>query len=135
MPSLVAWAPEGQEVIGAIEVKQGSLLTRDDYLLHLGFRVRQMAMEAAPDELAQAESLLMEAGLLDVPMDDPEQAGAMLVWENAQVQTRLRELGIPGALVTEPRILRSNPAAVEALKATTLPMWATELAASLIERD
>ena len=135
MQSLIAWAPERMETLGAIEVKAGSRLNRQSDLNHLGFRVGQMARAANPDGLVQAQNLLMEAGLLDLPMQDAEQAGSILVWENAAVQSRLRELAIPGPLLDQPRVLRSNPAAVEALRATTLPMWASELAASLIERD
>jgi hypothetical protein len=130
--TLLAWAPQDQPSLGAIEVAKSERLTPPAYWNHLGFRLKALAKSAAPEELAQASEAMMQAGLLDAPIE-PEQAGTMLLWENPAVQARLQAMGVPGPMPMMP-ILRSDPQALAALETVTLADWATELAAALTER-
>lgn len=129
MNSLKAWAPKGLETLGAVEVKTGALLSPQAYWNHLGFRLKALAEEATPEELEQASSLLMAAGLLDLPLE-VEQAGTLLLWENPAMQARLMEAGLPGDLLAQGRILKDDPLARSALVETTLNGWAMEAAGS-----
>lgn len=134
MTRLMAWAPKGLETVGAVVVPAGTILLPQTYLDKLGWRVRKMAMEADPLEMAQASDLLMQAGLLETALDDPDQAAAMLIWENLEMQTHLQEMGVPGPVLDEGQILSSDPAAEQAIRSTTLPMWAMEVACNRADR-
>ena len=132
MATLMAWAPAGQESLGAIQVPMGTALSNQRYWNLLGLRLKQMANRSSPQELQEASNLLIQASLLEQFLE-PTQAAQMLLWENLPIKRRLIEMGVPGDLPD--RILRSDPMAQMALENVTLLDWVTELAAALVERD
>ena len=132
MATMMAWAPAGQESLGAIQVPMGTALSNQRYWNLLGLRLKQMAKEASPQEIAEVSELMVQSNLMEAYLDET-QVPQMMLWENLEVKRRLVSLGVPGEF-PERVLLNSNQAQM-ALEDVTLLDWATELAVPLIERD
>lgn len=130
----LAWAPIGRELLGAIVVERGKQLTDESYFHNLGFRLREMALNADPAGLESASQMLMECGALGAPLI-AEQAGSMLIWENHVIRSKLADLGVPGPLLDEPPVEQLNQEAEYAIAGVTLDMWAMELAGAMRNWD
>ena len=132
MAAMMAWAPEGQEPLGAIPVPMGTTLNNQRYWNLLGVRLKQMAKESSPQEIREASELMARSNLMDQYLDET-QVPQMMLWENPEVKRRLIGLGVPGEFPE--RVLRNNKQAQMALENVTLLEWATEIAATLVDRD
>lgn len=132
MAAMMAWAPVGQESLGAIPVPMGTALNNQRYWNLLGVRLKRMAQESSPEELAEVSELMVRSNLMDQYLDE-SQVPQMMLWDNPEVKRRLIGLGVPGEFPE--RVLRNNKQAQMALDNVTLLEWVTELAVPMIERD
>ncbi len=133
--NLKAWAPKGLETLGAIQVTATQTLNRDNYLAILADRLQSLA-EANPEDVAQASEILVDAGLLQAPLEEgnpQNKVGNQILWDNEEMTLHLHKMGVPGIL--PPKVVISNKVAQEALDQTSLLMWATEAVDSLIHRE
>jgi|GEM_PF-740583 len=128
----VAWSPNGQEILGAIQLPIAQSLNNRVYLEHLQARLEGMAEDSDPTDLQQVSDLLVEAGLLYSPLDPSEPIGMQLILDNEDMLMRLRELGIPGEMPL--RVTVSNKAAQTAIDQTSLLGWTLEVVSGLICR-
>ena len=129
----VAWAPKGQETLGAVMVPMGQQLNPTGYLELLRERLADLAEDVDQTELSQVSDLLMEAGLLYSPLDPAESLGRHILLDNEEMQLRLRSLGIPGLLPLKAVV--SDKAALEALNQTNLLEWTMAVVSGLISRQ
>ena len=129
----VAWAPTGQEVLGAIQLPVTQMLNPQSYLEMLRQRLELLADETDESDLTQVSDLLMEAGLLATPLAQPGPLGRQLLLDNEEMLMRLRSLGIPGEMPL--RVIASNKAAQTALDQTSLLGWTLEAVSGLIRRE
>ena len=132
MAAMMVWAPAGQESLGAIQVPMGTALNNQRYWNLLGVRLKRMAQESSPEELAEVSELMVRSNLMDQYLDE-SQVPQMMLWDNPEVKRRLIGQGVPGEFPG--RVLRNNKQAQMALDNVTLLEWATELAVPMIERD
>jgi hypothetical protein len=126
-----AWAPKGLEVMGSVLLPTAQVLTNNLYLERLRERVDEM--ESDPSDLQQASDLLVEAGLLQFPLDPQESLGRQMVTDNESMQEHLRTLGIPGELPL--KAVFSNKAAQSAIDQTSLIAWTLEAVSGRIRRE
>jgi hypothetical protein len=129
----VAWAPAGQEVLGAIQLPAKQALNPQSYLEMLRQRLEFLASEADESDLTQVSDLLMEAGLLMSPLEQSGQLGRQILLDNEEMLMRLRSLGIPGEMPL--RLIASNKAAQTAFDQTNLLGWTLEAVSGLIRRE
>ena len=132
MATMMAWAPDGQESLGAIQVPMGTALSNQRYWNLLGVRLKRMAQESSREELSEVSELMVRASLMDQYLDE-SQVPQMMLWDNPEVRRRLIGQGVPGEFPE--RVLRNNKQAQMALDNVTLLEWATELAVPMFERD
>lgn len=132
MAAMMAWAPIGQESLGAIPVPMGTALSNQRYWNLLGVRLKRMAQESSREELSEVSELMVRASLMDQYLDE-SQVPQMMLWDNPEVRRRLIGQGVPGEFPE--RVLRNNKQAQMALDNVTLLEWATELAVPMFERD
>ena len=132
MATMMAWAPAGQESLGAIQVPMGTALSNQRYWNLLGVRLKRMAQESSREELSEVSELMVRASLMDQYLDE-SQVPQMMLWDNPEVRRRLIGQGVPGEFPE--RVLRNNKQAQMALDNVTLLEWATELAVPMFERD
>ena len=132
MATMMAWAPDGQESLGAIQVPMGTALINQRYWNLLGVRLKRMAQESSREELSEVSELMVRASLMDQYLDE-SQVPQMMLWDNPEVRRRLIGQGVPGEFPE--RVLRNNKQAQMALDNVTLLEWATELAVPMFERD
>ena len=132
MATLMAWAPAGQESLGAIQVPMGTALSNQRYWNLLGLRLKQMAKESSPQDLKTASELMVQSNLMEQYLDET-QVPQMMLWDNLEMKRRLIGLGVPGEFPA--RVLLNNKQAQMALENVTLLEWVTEIAAALVERD
>lgn len=132
MATMMAWAPAGQESLGAIQVPMGTALSNQRYWNLLGLRLKQMAKESSPQDLKTASELMVQSNLMELYLDET-QVPQMMLWDNLEMKRRLIGLGVPGEFPE--RVLLNNKQAQMALENVTLLEWVTEIAAALVERD
>ena len=133
--TLLAWAPKGREVVGAVQVTPTQVMNKDNYLTLLANRLQELATEA-PEDLDQVSELLVEAGLIAIPLDpeDEMKLGYQILFrEDEGMQERLDELGIPGRMPS--RVETNNPAAQKAVEEATLLSWAMKITSGMIHRE
>lgn len=131
MPTLLNWAPKGQELLGAIRGVRGQTLNRDLYPVLLRRRVEEMVENAEPEDVQQMEDLLLEAGLLGQRLDR-SRIGREVVEDNEEVLLELEHRGIPGRM--PPSLETNDPSAERALQETNLVEWTHALVSGRIER-
>lgn len=129
----VAWAPTGQEVLGAIQLPMKQSLNPQSYLELLRQRLDDLAEDVDQTDLTQVSDLLMEAGLLAMPLEQPGPLGRQILLDNEEMLMHLRSLGIPGEMPL--RVAISNKAAQTAFDQTSLLGWTLEAVSGLIHRE
>lgn len=132
MPEWIAWAPAGREALGAAIAVKGQQLNRDLYPLLLRKRLQWLVEEADATDLREVSDLLLEAGLMVVPLE--RETAAKQITESEEVMAHLASLGIPGKAMP-PVLMSSNPAAEEAFVDHSLVQWTHLLVSGLIDRS
>jgi hypothetical protein len=128
---LIAWAPLGRETLGAVLGVKGQPLNPGTYPLLLAYRLKDLVEVAPEDDLQQASDLLMEAGLMDLPLERARAAAQ--ITESPGVMQLLASKRIPGQGM--PRTLEENDEeAMEEISETSLIQWVYELVSGRIDR-
>ena len=135
MAQTMTWGPSGDErrLLGVIQGPKGLRLNPQQHRLQLEVRLKKLAEKADDQELKQVESLLHQAGLLEVPLERDE-VPLLLLAENPVVKDLLEKRRVPGPGL--PKVLEKNdPKAEEVYNQASLLQWIQPLLRGRLEHD
>ncbi|MGM0553279.1 MAG: hypothetical protein ACQETK_05680 [Pseudomonadota bacterium] len=125
--TLVYWCPEYEDSqglrLGTIKAPKGAKVMEEEHRERLGERIQKLVdAEPNPKQAARRlEAALEEAGLMPGTPEDPEDAGATLIWSNPGLTDYLRLKGVVGT--GNGQVVEETPDAETAYMETTLEEW------------